>query len=224
MVTSPARHAQLAAFAALAASAGDLLLLYVANAQRSELGLPEAGRAWLWLGGTVGVVAIPFYALGYRSASCLLAPASVRAARALLVAGAAVALLGSVIHGLTAAHLGAQLDSATPGGDPLASLMSGSPVLLMLWGLATLLVVGTSALLLWFIGRGRTAAPRGAALSNPALLTIALGVAGLPSVLLRSFLTPAAPNIAHLIFFAVCAEVHRRSGPRGGERPTRHCS
>jgi hypothetical protein len=215
---SLARDAQLAAFAALAASAGDLLLLYVANAQRDDLGLPQAGRAWLWLGGTMGVVAIPFYALGYRSASHLVAAVSVRGAQAVFVAGAAGALLGSVIHGLTAAHISTQLDAAAPGRDPLESLVGGDPLLLTLWGLAALLVVVASALFGWFVARGGTVAPRRAALANPAFATIALAAAGLPSILLRAFLIPAAPNIAHLIFFAVCARVLRRSSATSGEQ------
>jgi len=220
-VTSPARHAQLAAFAALVASAGDLLLLYVANAQRDELGLPQAGRSWLWLGGTMGVVAIPFYVLGYRSVSRLVTAASARAAQVLFVAGAAGALLGSVIHGLTAVHIATQLDAATAGRDPLESLVSWGPFLLTLWALAGVLVVVASALFVWFVGRGTTMAPRLAALANPALATIVLAAVGLPSVLLRSFLTPAAPNIAHLIFFAVCSRV---LGPSSAGRPTRRCS
>jgi hypothetical protein len=75
-VISPARQAELAAGAALVASAGDLLLLYVANAQRAEAGLPEAGEAPLWIGGALGVVAIPFYALGYLAASRVVSPSS----------------------------------------------------------------------------------------------------------------------------------------------------
>jgi hypothetical protein len=202
----------------LAASAGDLLLLYVANAQRSELGLPQIGRAWLWVGGALGVVAIPFYALGYRSASRLVAAASVRSAQAVFVAGAAGSLLGSVIHGLTASHISADLAAAAPGRDPLASLVSWSPLLLTLWGLAALLVVFASALFMWFVGRGTTAAPRGAALANPAVVTIALASFGLTGVLGRSFLTPAAPNIAHLVFFVVCSCAPRPRGSRAGER------
>jgi hypothetical protein len=147
-----------------------------------------------------------------------MAVASSRAARAVFVAGVAVALLGSVIHGLTAVQIGADLDAGAPGRDPLESLLSWGPLLLTLWGLATLLVVAASALFLWFVGRGLTAAPRNAALANPALVTIALAAAGLPSVLLRSFLTPAAPNIAHFIFFLVCSRVVCSLGSRGGER------
>jgi hypothetical protein len=198
----------------LVASVGDLLLLYVLNAQRHELALPQAGRAWLWLGGAIGVVAIPFYALGYRSASRLMAAASERAAQVVFVIGAAVAVVGSAIHGLTAARIGAELDAGAPLVDPLASLLRWGPFLLTLWGLAALLVIVASALFLWFVARGSTAAPRGVALANPALVTIALAVAGLPFVLLRSFLTPAAPNIAHFVFFMVCSRVLRSRGSR----------
>lgn len=212
---SPARQARVAAVAAVIASASDLLLLYVANAQRSEFGLPEAGRAWLWLGGAIGAVAIPFYALGYRAAAGLVAAASVRAARWLFLAGAAGAALGSVIHGLTAAQTRTQLAASTPAGDPLASLVSGGPLLLTLWSLAALLVGAASALFFWFVSRGGTVAPRAASLSNPGLLTVVLAAAGLPHLLLRSFLTPAAPNIAHLLFFGVCYRILRVAGPGG---------
>ena len=139
-------------------------------------------------------------------------------AKAVFVAGAAVALLGSVIHGLTAAYIGADLDAGAPAGDPLESLLSWGPLLPSLWGLATLLLVAASALFLWFVGRGLTAAPRSAALANPALVTLALAAAGLSSVFLRSFLTPAAPNIAHFIFFLVCSRVVRPRDSRSGQR------
>jgi predicted acetyltransferase len=217
-VTSPARCAYIAAFAALVASAGDLLLLYVANSQRDALGLPRAGPAWLWLGGVLGVVAIPFYAFGYWSASRLVAAASNRAARTLFICGTAGALVGSVIHGVTTVHIAAELEAAGPGRDPLASLLGWGPPILVLWGVAALLVIAASALFLWFVGRGATAVPRAVALANPAFGTIALAAAGLPSVVLRSFLTPAAPNIAHFIFFVVCWRVARPSGSRAGKR------
>ena len=217
-MTSSARQAKLASLAAVAASLGDFLLLYVANARRPELALPPIGRAWLWLGGALGVLAIPVYALGYRSASRLVGAASVRGARALFAAGAAGALLGAVIHGLTAAQILGELDAAAPARAPVAALLGSGPLLLGLWGLADLLVLFASTLFSWFVGRGRTALPRAAALANPALLSVALAAAALPSVLLQSFLAPAAPNLAHLIFFAVCFHLLRAGSgsPNGG--------
>jgi hypothetical protein len=218
-VSSPARDIRVAALAALVASLGDLLLLYVANSQRPELGLPQVGRAWLWLGASLGVVALPIYAIGYRCASRLVAAASERAARTLFVSGTAGALIGAAIHGLTAAYIDRDLDAAAAGRDPLTSMLDWGPALLSLWALAGLLVLAASALFAWFVGGGRTRAPRCAALANPALLTIALSTAGLPFVLLRAFLTPAAPNLAHLIFFVVCARISRPERPRESVRP-----
>jgi hypothetical protein len=213
------RHARVAAFAALLASAGDLILLYVANAQREELGLPQVGRAWLWLGGALGVLFIPLYALGYRAASRLVAPVSSSAAQVLFASGAIAAILGSLIHGLTTAYIGADLEAAVPGRDPLASVVSWGAPLLALWGLAALLVLVASGVFLWCVSRGATRAPRSAALANPALVTVVLSAVGLPSVLLRSFLTPAAPNLAHLVFFSVCAwSLYSGRGSPGGER------
>ena len=209
IVNASSRHARIAALAALVATVGDLILLYVANASREELGLPRAGASWLWLGGALGVAAIPFCALGYWSASRVVDGASVRGARALFVSGAAGAVLGSIIHGLTAVEIAAHLDAGDPGSDPLASLAAGGPALPVLWALASLLVLVASVLFAWFVGRGSTAAPRCAAVANPALVTLVLAASGLPFLFLRSFLTPAAPNLAHLVFFAVCSRIAR---------------
>ncbi len=217
-VPTPVRDARFAGVAALIASVGDLLLLYVGNAQRSELGLPEAGLTSLWLGGIAGVAAIPLYAFGYRAASVLVAEASARSARVLVLVGIAIGLLGAVIHGLTALLIATGLDAAKQASDPLGAVADSS-ALLTLWGVAALLALIASSLFVWFVGRGKTRAPRVAALGNPVLLTIVLAGAGLPFVLLRSFLTPAAPNIAHLIFFMVCAAVlAERAPPRTSGR------
>lgn len=191
----------MAAIAALIASAGDFLLLYIGNARQSELGLLQIGKGWLWLGGILGVAAIPFYALGYRAASRLLAQTAPRAARFIFANGVSVGLLGAAIHGVTAISIG--LDNGN-GEEPLNAILNSAP-LLILWGIATIQVVLISALFLWYVGFGRTAAPRSAALANPAFLTLLLAFIGLPSLFLRSFLTPAAPNIAHFVFFWLCS-------------------
>lgn len=206
---SPEGQARLAACAALIATAGDLLMLFVANAQREELGLPQPGAGWLELGGVLGVAAIPLYALGYRSASRPVAAASLAGARVVFLAGAAGAGVGALIHGLTALHIGGELAAAVPGRDPLTSVSEWGPALLALWGLAALLVLTACVPFVWFVGRGVTPAPPLAALANPALLTVALAAAGHPSLLPHAFLTPAAPNLAHLIFFVVCSRLHR---------------
>jgi len=207
-----ARDARIGAWAAAVASLGDLLLLYVGNAPRPELALPAVGRAWpiwLWLGGGLGVVAIPLYALGYRAAARLVAEAAPRSARLLSGAGAAVAVLGALIHGLTTVLLRDGLAAGAPASDPLLAVADSGLLLPAAWSLATLLVCGASAVFAWHVGRGGTTARRALGLANPALLTAVLAVAGLPWLLARAFLTPAAPNLAHLLFFAACARTLR---------------
>lgn len=199
------RSARLAGIAALFASTGDFLLLYIGNSQRAELGLPQIGAGWLWIGGILGVAAIPFYALGYRAVSEWIAPLSRRASQALSVSGLLGSLLGAVIHALTAAYIGTSLHSGVVHEDPLKAVLQSSPLLVSLWGLAAILVVFASLLFMWYIASGRTAAPRALAFANPAFLTLALGMAGFPSLLLRAFLTPAAPNLAHVVFFFLCS-------------------
>jgi hypothetical protein len=43
------------------------------------------------------------------------------------------------------------------------------------------------------------------ALANPWLVTLAIVLAGTPSEIGRTFLVPAAPNVAHVVFFALAA-------------------
>ena len=183
------------------ASVGDLLLLYVGNTQRPELGLPQVGVAWLWVGAVLGVLAIPYYVLGYRAASHLVAPSSAAGARALFVGGAVAAAVGAVIHGVTALLIGAQLH---PGQAPLGGLVD-MRLLAVLWGVAGIGALVASVLFAWFVGRRETMLHPAIALANPALVTLGFALLGMPVVWLRAFLVPAAPNLAHLVFFAVCA-------------------
>lgn len=199
------RSARLAGIAALFATIGDVLLLYIGNSQRAELGLPQIGEGWLWVGALLGVLAIPFYAIGYRAVSTWIAPLSRRAAQALSVSGLLGGLLGAVIHALTAVYIGTSLHRGVVNEDPLNAVLQSGPLLASLWGLAAILILFASLLFLLYVGAGRSAAPWGLALANPAILTLALSTAGFPSLFLRAFFTPAAPNLAHGIFFFLCS-------------------
>jgi hypothetical protein len=104
-----------AAAAAAIATAGDLLLLWVANALRPALGLPSPPAGALGLGAWLGVAAIPVYALGYAAAAARARPALGRAAPLLTVAGGLGALLGSYIHAATASFIAEEMrTAATP--------------------------------------------------------------------------------------------------------------
>jgi hypothetical protein len=201
----PRRLARLAAAAAALASAGDLLLLAVANAQRPELGLPSLPVALLWPGAILGVACIPFYALGWRAASRLLGRDAAPAPRIVALAGAASALVGSAIHGLTALEIQRSLASPAANRPPLEAMTDPGSPLLGLWLAAAGLVLVASLAFARAARRAPEARTRRLAALNPALVTVALALAALPFEPLRSFLAPAAPNLAHLLFFWACS-------------------
>ena len=201
--------ALIAALAALTATIGDLLMLYVSNSRRPELSLPAMPAASLWVGGVLGVLAIPFYALGYHSASRMVEAVSRGAARGVFWLGSMGALLGAVIHGLTAVQIHADLDAGVAAQDPFSSVASWGTTIVALWALAAASVLLASGLFGWFVSRGRDSTPLLVGFANPALVTAALAGVGMATPLLRSFLVPAAPNLAHLVFFGACVWAHQ---------------
>jgi hypothetical protein len=207
--------ALIAALAAFAATLGDLLMLYVSNSRRPELLLPEVPEACLWVGGVLGVLGIPFYALGYHAASRILGGVSQGAARAVFLLGSLGALLGTVIHGVTAVDIHADLEVGAAAQDPLSLVAGWGPTILVLWALAAALVLAASVLFGWFVTRGSGPAPRLVGLANPALVTVVLFAVGMSTPLLQSFLIPAAPNVAHVVFFGACIWAHRTGRVNG---------
>ncbi|MFO7560003.1 MAG: DUF6796 family protein [Desulfobacterales bacterium] len=219
---APATHTALTAtFAALAATLGDLLMLYVINSRRPELLLPELPEVFLWVGGALGVVGIPFYSAGYHAAARILGTISQNAARAVFFIGILVAVLGAVIHGITALKIHADLKAGAAVQDPLLSVLSWGPAIIVLWALAAVLVFTASAVFFWFAIHGRGFAPFLAGLANPALVTVLLSVVGMSTPLLRSFLIPSAPNMAHVTFFAVCVWANRSGRIKTGMKKSR---
>jgi len=179
----------LAIAAAIAASSGDLLMLWVGNSLRPELGLARPPAFALPVGGALGVVAIRMYGLGYA------AVARASGARVVFLCGAAGALIGAAIHGLTWLAIRAGLESGAAAAPPLEAV-AGSGALVALWALAAALVVIASATL-----AASRALPRTVRWLNPAAVTLAFVAMGMPSEWGRSFLAPAAPNLAHVVFF-----------------------
>jgi hypothetical protein len=194
--------------AAVAATAGDLLLLATTNASRPGFEwLPAASEPMLVAGTYLGVLAIPCYALGYRTAAARVAG---RFRRALVALGAIGGVLGGTIHGLTGLVIHFELASATAAVDPITVIARHGAYLLPLWA-----VVGAAAIaasLLWTVAvlsEGSTL-PRWMAVVNPAMLTILIATATRGSLLGDAFAIPAAPNLAHVIFFTAVATMPER--------------
>lgn len=197
--------------AAVAASAGDLLLLLAANAGRPEAGaLPAPSEGLLVLGHYLGALAIPLYALGYRQVARGLAPGSPRIARWVFGLGAYAAALGGTVHGLTALLISTERRAGAPPTDPLAFVAHAGPFLLPLSTLALAALLTGSILYAVAVLRGGTAFPAWMAAANPALLVALVSLLAWPSPLLRAFVVPAAPNLVHVIFFGLVARMTMR--------------
>jgi hypothetical protein len=190
-----------ASAAAVIATVGDLLMLLVANALRPELNLHRVSGIMLPVGGILGFAAIPFYALGYRAVACMIQHSSFTLSRIVLICGYGTAAIGALIHGLTAFSIRESIASGSAVGSPLESIAASGGLLLVAWGIASLLVLTASIAIFLAAGSGSRPLPRWLSWLNPATVTFILGAAGFPWELGRSFLVPAGPNIGHVVFF-----------------------
>jgi hypothetical protein len=180
-----------------------LLLLWVAAATQPALGLSDPPGWALIVGHFAGVLAIPFYGLGWAALARPLAVSQPRTAVIVRSAGFYAAALGAAIHGVTGAALAAE--RALPGApiEAMALVARWGTLLLPLWGLATALVVVTSGLWARAAWNGAAGVPRWVAWTNPALGTVVLAAVATATPAARALLLPAAPNLAHVVFFAV---------------------
>jgi hypothetical protein len=197
---------------AVAASIGDLAILWVGWANDGWLGVPAAPAGTLLVGYYLGVFGIPLYVLGYAALADGIRDAAPGAARALRLLGAVGSVLGAVVHGLTGAltHAAIRTGASTAPSDLLA--IPEAAFLLPLWVIVALALATGSVVFAAAVRRGGTRFPRWMALCNP--LVAAGIIAGLvaPFPTLAAFIVPAAPNLAHIVVFAaallVAADPH----------------
>ncbi len=195
----------LAAVAALAASVGDLLLLWFASAGRAELGLPALPDAALLAGHLLGVFAIPLYGVGYWGVSRALGAAHRRAARFVFVTGALGGAYGGAVHGITGMAERLQAAAGIAPRDPMAFVEQLGEFLVPLWIAIGLAIAAGSTVFAAAVWRADTALPRWMALMSPAALVLLAVLLGAPTAMGRALLVPAAPNLAHVWFFALAA-------------------
>jgi hypothetical protein len=194
--------------AAVAASIGDLLLLHVAAASRAD---GDVHLAWMLLAGHyLGVLGIPLYALGYWQVSAAIARPGL--ARSTFTLGAASAALGAAIHGTTAVAIAAARAS-TATAEPAAPVttFAGADLLapfaeflVPLWVLAGLGIVAASIVFAVATATGGSRYPRWMAALNPLALVLCIAAIGAVSPAAH-LIVPAAPNLAHVVLFAIAA-------------------
>lgn len=188
--------------AAVLATLSDLTLLRASHTS-------SAAVAGLIMPATyLGALAILFYAMGYWQVACGLLPAAERPARRVFLLGAATAGVGAVIHGMTGAMLRERI---LHGGDLSPAMMIAA--LLPLWVLGVACGGVANIIYALAILRGPTAYPRWMAAANMLVLPVAVSVLALPGgPEVRALVVPAAPNIAHVIFFSLTTAVLGRGG------------
>lgn len=186
-------------------------MLLVAHATRPEYHLPPPSAWILWVGGILGVITIPCYALGYRAVARIIQPNSPNLriqAPIVLGCGVGIGAAGALIHGLTALSIQDALASGAAAHTPVEAIAASGQVFLAAWIIGSLLVLVASIAI--FIAIFTVSAsvgashvpvlPRWLAWLNPAVITVLLAMLGVPWEVGRSFLIPAAPNLAHAIF------------------------
>jgi len=191
------------ALIALVATAGDLAMLWVSNADRPDFAwLPRPPEGIDVVGARVGAVALLAYGVGYVGVARRLGrPADLR----LIGLGIATGIVGASIHGLTGAAVHAQHVGGGPPTSPAEFLARHGGTLIPLWIVAAVLAIAASAVYATAVLQGASSLPRPMWAANPALLTVGLAAVGAATPLLRAFLVPAAPNVAHVLFFAAVA-------------------
>lgn len=197
------RWLTLACAAAVVASVGDLLMLYVATGN-APLTSAE-GQALLHVGGWLGVLAIPAYYLGYRECARRLPHWRDNRIALASTLGALVAVFGAATHGLTAMDIHEALAAGAQTRLPQAAFVPGWSALFVCGvaaAIAALLATVVLTPALWQLDSRRW---KLAAALNPITGTLILSAIGLASAELAAYLSPAAPNLAHAIFFALCA-------------------
>lgn len=109
-------------------------------------------------------------------------------------------MLGGTVHATTGLLIWSRAGQIADGLDPLQGILASGPIVVTLWGLATVAFIAAAAC--------EATLPQSPAqrLANPLALTIlATGVAVSLPLPWRDFLAPASVNIAHIVFFASVA-------------------
>lgn len=182
---------------AAVATLGDLGQLWIVNAARPVLQLAAPPRGLLVIATLAGTFGIPLYALGY----CVRAHRARRAAPRLSAlvawAGVALAIVGGTVHAATGFAIANNAGGIAGGLAPLEGIFSAGPIVIALWGLATVTFLCAS------IGELCLPQPRALRICNPLVATLALSAAAaMMPMPWPDFIAPASLNIAHLVFFA----------------------
>jgi hypothetical protein len=194
-----------AVLAATFASLGDILLLH--NGMLRAQGVATVDAQGLIAGHYLGVLCIPFYAVGYWLVSRGLRP-SEGPARLVFLTGCYLGAVGAAIHGVTAVII----ETGPVGIEASPVTVPHAVYLMPLWLVLFAVSIAASIAYALAVLGGRTAFPRWAAAFNPVLIVLTMIVASLPFPALAAYTVPASANLAHILFFGFAAILLSRKG------------
>jgi hypothetical protein len=157
----------------------------------------------LTVGYFLGVFAIPLYGIGFWAVAKILAAETPFAGMVVFVSGVIMAVLGGIIHGVTGISIEAQVRAGGIMKEPIEAIFDYGVFLLPLWGAASILSFIGSVGFARGVASGNSILPRYISIFNPVVLTACVVLAGAATPMLQAFLIPAAPNVAHVIFFGL---------------------
>lgn len=197
------RSLTIAWFAAITASVGDFLLLFVGNSLHAGTRL-ESSKVLLAMGGLLGCVAMPCYAFGYAALARVIRQRARITAAIMLCSAIAFGVVCSLTHGVTWMVIRSSMSTVRAGSSsfsPMESVVRQGGPQLQLWiiGVVVGLVLAIAIVRSGFL---RTSAiPRWLAVLNPLTLTILIGFLSAFSRIGLLYILPMAPNVAHIVFF-----------------------
>jgi hypothetical protein len=198
---------RMAGVAAIVASLCDLMMLSVVLVPSADLW--AAPDLMLGASAVLGALSIPVYAIGYGAIARSLDSAYSGLRRTITVSGMIVGVVGGVIHVMTAILICQKQSSE--GVWAVEDALNSGPLLPILWAIAMLASLVATGAIVFAKFSGRGTLPAIVAALNPAVVTVFViaGVLVGGSEGLAAFVVPAAPNLAHVVFFivgAMCAE------------------
>lgn len=195
------------ACAAIVATLGDLIMLSVTHGAGWLQVFGGAVSVILWIGAAAGL-AIALYVHGYRQAADLLER---RLDRTIVrICGIGIGLFGTLTHLLTALDIQNSMTSGAIVRPPEEAFAPGWSALFICAaaaGASALVASGAFVRAVLRAPGSRNGIP---ALFNPVLVTAALIVLASGLGAAGDYLGPAAPNMAHILFFFACSLALRK--------------
>jgi len=130
--------------------------------------------------------------------------------------GALIGSIGAVIHAVTAFAIRFDMTAGNRPLPPSEWMANWGTPLLVCWVIVIAAAVVAAIVIARIALSSGSPIPRVLGVLNPVVISVALIAVGLESEVGQAFLVPAAPNIAHVLFFFLAAVTASSFGEHAG--------